>query len=261
MMRSLSIASTGMAAQQMTIDVIANNLANVSTTGFKKSSAEFEELLYQTFKAAGTTTSLGPLPVGIQLGSGVQPASVHKIFVQGDFEQTQNALDIAIEGDGFFQVTLPDGTTAYTRTGSFKLDSEGTVVTAEGLPLLPTIAIPADTQQISVSPEGAISATVAGVTEPVILGTLELARMINVAGLNSVGKNLYQVTAASGEPITGAPGKEGFGTLLQGFLESSNVNIAEEMVKMIVAQRAYEINSKAIQTSDEMLSLVNNLKR
>ncbi|MEK7286652.1 MAG: flagellar basal-body rod protein FlgG [Nitrospirota bacterium] len=261
MMRSLYIATTGMAAQQTSIEVISNNLANVSTTGFKKSSAEFHELLYQTFRPAGAQRTSGILPVGIQVGLGVQPMSAHKTFAQGNLEHTHNPLDIAIEGDGFFQVTLPNGNTAYTRTGSFELNNEGTVVTKEGLPLLPAIAIASGTKHLAISPEGVVSGVLAGATEATVIGTIELARFINPAGLDSLGKNLFQETTASGGPLTGAPGLEGFGELQHTFLESSNVNIAEEMVKMIVAQRAYELNSKAIQTSDEMLSLVNTLKR
>ncbi len=261
MMPSLYIAKTGMAAQQLTIEVISNNLANVSTTGFKKSSAEFHELLYQTFRPAGSPRVSGVLPVGIQVGLGVQPMSAHKTFRQGEFEHTQNDFDMAIEGDGFFQVTLPDGNTGYTRSGAFELNDQGAIVTPEGLPLLPAISIPSGMQKISISKEGVVSGTAAGTVVQTVIGTLELARFANPAGLDSLGENLYQVTNASGTALTGAPGKEGFGTVEQKFLESSNVNIAEEMVKMIVAQRAYELNSKAIQTSDEMLSLVNNLKR
>ena len=261
MMKSLYIASTGMAAQQMAIGVIAHNLANVSTLGYKKDVTEFQDLFYQTFRAAGSPTSLGALPVGIQLGSGVQPLTVHKLFGQGDFEQTEQSLDIAIEGGGFFQVVLPDGSTAYTRAGSFKLDSEGNVVSPQGFPLLPSLSIPSTTKNVSISPEGVVSVTLAGAITPEVIGTIELARFINEAGLSALGKNVFQPTGASGEPLTGLPGQEGFGTLLQGSLESSNVNIADEMVKMIVAQRAYELNSKAIQTSDEMLALVNSLKR
>ena len=261
MMRALSIASTGMAAQQLSVEVIANNLANVSTIGFKKSTWDFQDLIYQTLKAPGTTTGLGTLPVGIQIGSGVQPVSVHRSFSQGDFEATKRSLDLAIEGDGFFQVTLPDGSVAYTRTGAFKMDSEGSIVTVEGYPILPDISIPAGTQTLNISPSGEVSAVIAGTPEPTVIGTIELARFTNAAGLNSTGKNLYLPTAASGEAVTGAPGGNGFGTLLQGSLEGSNVNIAEEMVNMIVAQRAYELNSKAIQTSDDMLSIANNLKR
>lgn len=261
MMRALSIAGTGLGSQQLSVEVIANNLANVSTVGFKKSRGEFQDLMYQTLRSAGATTTTGTLPVGIQLGSGVIPVSVHRTFAQGDFQQTQNPLDLAIEGDGFFQVTLPDGSTGYSRAGSLSLDSEGNIVTAEGYPILPNVTIPSAAQTINILPTGVISVVEATGAAPQQIGTLELARFTNPAGLNSMGKNLYQATAASGEAVTGAPGQEGFGTVQQGSLEGSNVNIAEEMVNMIVAQRAYELNSKAIQTTDEMLSMVNNLKR
>ncbi len=261
MIRALSVASTGMAAQQLTVEVIANNLANVSTTGFKKSAWNFQDLLYHTVRAAGTTTDVGTTPVGIQLGSGVRAVSVHRSFKQGDFRETDSPLDLAIEGEGFFQVSLPDGTSAYTRTGSFKMDSEGNVVTSEGYPILPNISVPANTQTLTVGASGDVSALTAGSTTATVVGTIELARFINPAGLNSLGKNLYQETAASSSPTTGTPGLDGLGTLLQGALEGSNVNIAEEMVSMIVAQRAYELNSKAIQTSDEMMGIANNLKR
>jgi flagellar basal-body rod protein FlgG len=248
-----------MGSQQLSVEVIAHNLANVSTVGFKKSRGEFEDLMYQTLKSPGSTTGTGTLPVGIQIGSGVIPVAVHRTFAQGEFQHTQNPLDLAIEGDGFFQVSLPDGSTAYTRAGSFSVDSEGSIVTADGYPLQPNLAVPANAQGITILPTGVVSAVVAGASQQI--GTLELARFTNPAGLNSMGKNLYQVTAASGEAVTGTPGQEGFGTVLQGALEGSNVNIAEEMVNMIIAQRAYELNSKAVQTTDEMLAMVNNLKR
>jgi flagellar basal-body rod protein FlgG len=202
------------------------------------------------------------LPVGVQLGSGVQPVSVHKIFSQGVFEETKNPLDIYIEGEGFFQVNLPDGTTAYTRTGEFKLDKEGTVMTSEGFPLSPAITIPPGVEAVSINPEGQVSVKLAASPDtPTVIGTIELTQFINPEGLSSLGKNMYQITAASGDPVVGLPGQEGFGRLLQGLLEASNVNIAEEMVNMITSQRAYELNSKAIQASDEMLALVNGLKR
>ncbi len=261
MMRALATAATGLEAQQLMVDVIANNLANVSTVGFKKSAAEFQDLMYQTLKAPGTSTGIGELPVGIQVGLGVKPVSVHRTFGQGSFQQTQNSLDLAIEGDGFFQVTLPNGSLAFTRAGSFKIDNQGTIVNAEGYPLSPPIIVPAETTTINVSPQGKIEAVTTGVPEPLELGDILLARFVNPAGLNSIGKNLYQATVASGESIPGQPGELGIGTVLQGSLETSNVNIAEELVNMIVAQRAYEINSKAIQTGDEMLSTVNALKR
>lgn len=261
MMRALSIASTGMAAQQLSVAVVANNLANVSTVGFKKSRWDFQDLIYQTLKSPGTTTGTGQVPVGIQIGTGVNPVSVYRGFAQGDFQQTDTPLDFAIEGEGFFQVTLPDGSVAYTRTGSFKMDSDGRIVSAEGYPVLPDITIPADTLSLTVSPQGEVNAVIPGSAAPTLLGTIELARFTNPPGLHSLGKNLYQATAASGDPTTGSAGLNGFGTILQGALEGSNVNIAEEMVNMIIAQRAYELNSKAIQTSDEMLSIANNIKR
>lgn len=260
-MRALSIASTGLEAQQLAVEVIANNLANVSTTGFKKSTAQFQDLFYQTLKAAGTTTDIGTLPVGIQVGSGVQPVSVHRTFQQGDFIQTGNSLDIAVEGEGFFQITLPDGTLAYTRAGAFRLDNEGNIVTSGGYPLTPSLSISPDVQTISISPGGIMSIITASNAIPTQVGTIELARFPNPSGLNSAGKSLFQSTQASGEPITGVPSLSGFGSILQASLENSNVNIAEEMVNMIIAQRAYEVNSKVIQSSDEMMSVANNLKR
>lgn len=260
-MNALSIASTGMSAQQLAVETIANNLANMSTTGFKKSVNEFQDLMYQTIKSAGTSSGSGTLPVGLQIGTGVKPVSIHKIFAQGDFQHTQNPLDIAIQGDGFFQVTMPDGTTAYTRAGSLKTDLNGNLVTPDGYPILPAMTIPSDAQSISITPQGVLSVIRAGNSTPVQIGTIDLARFPNPAGLNSMGQNLFSATLGSGAALTGAPGLTGFGTLLQGSLENSNVNIAEEMVNMIVAQRAYEVNSKAIQTSDDMLSVVNSLKR
>ncbi|MFQ5588121.1 MAG: flagellar basal-body rod protein FlgG [Nitrospiria bacterium] len=261
MMRALSIASTGMAAQQLSVAVVANNLANVSTVGFKKGRWDFQDLIYQTLKSPGTTTGTGQVPVGIQIGTGVDPVSVYRGFGQGDFVQTDAPLDMAIEGEGFFQVTLPDGSVAYTRTGSFKMSSDGSLVSAEGYPVQPNITVPADTLSLTITPQGEINVMTPGSTAPTLLGTIELARFTNPAGLNSLGKNLYQATAASGDATTGTAGLNGFGTVLQGALEGSNVNIAEEMVNMIVAQRAYELNSKAIQTSDEMLAIANNIKR
>ncbi len=261
MMRALSIASTGMAAQQISVEIISNNLANVSTTGFKKSNFDFQDLIYQTITAPGTDTGIGTLPVGLQLGSGVHPVSVYRTFAQGDFEQTKNPLDLAIEGSGFFQVSLPDGSIAYTRAGALKLDSEGSIVTSDGFPILPDITVPSDAQTVNISPSGLVSVIQAGNPTPTQVGTIELARFTNPSGLDSKGKNLFQPTSASGEAVTGTPGQEGLGSILQGALEGSNVNIAEEMVNMIVAQRAYELNSKAIQTADEMMSMANNLKR
>ena len=261
-MRSLFIAATGMEAQKLNIDVIANNLANVNTVGFKRSRADFQELLYQDLKTPGAVASEGnQIPSGIQTGLGVKPVAVQKIFHQGDFVQTGNKLDLVIEGDGFFQISMPDGTVSYTRSGAFKLDSEVRVVNSDGYPLEPAITIPASTVSVTVSADGKISVLEAGSTTTTEVGQIELARFINPAGLRALGKNLFSSTAASGEPTTGSPGTEGSGTLAQGFIEMSNVNIVEEMVNMIVSQRAYEINSKAVQASDEMLQLANNLKR
>lgn len=261
MNRALSIASTGLTAQQLSVGVIANNLANVSTVGFKKSNWNFQDLLYQAVTDPGAATTVGTTPVGIELGSGVRTVSVHRFFKQGDFRETQNPLDIATEGEGFFQVTLPDLTTAYTRSGSFQLDSGGNMVTSEGYPMVPNITVPTDALAVTINNTGEVFARVPGTATLTLLGTIQLARFANPPGLHSLGRNLYQETAASGLPTAGTPGLNGFGTLLQGSLEGSNVNIAEEMVNMIVAQRAYELNSKAIQTADEMLGIANNLKR
>jgi flagellar basal-body rod protein FlgG len=262
MLRSLFTAATGMEAQQLNIDVIANNLANVNTVGFKKSRADFQELFYQDLKTPGATSAEGSeIPSGIQLGLGVRPVAVQKLFLQGDFANTGNSLDLVIEGDGFFQIMTPDGTIAYTRAGAFKLDSEGRIVNSDGYPLEPNITIPTDTLSITAGSDGKITVLQAGSTTPSEIGQIELARFINPGGLKADGRNLFTPTAASGDPLLGTPGTEGFGTINQGFLELSNVNIVEEMVNMIISQRAYEVNSKAIQTSDEMLQVTNNLKR
>lgn len=262
MLRSLFIAATGMEAQKFNIDVISNNLANVNTTGFKKSRADFQELIYQNLRNPGATSAEGSqVPSGIQVGLGVKPVAVQKIFEQGDFVKTGNTLDLVIEGDGFFQILMPDGTVAYTRSGAFKLDSEGRVVNSDGYPLEPGITVPADTINITVSANGKVSVLQPGSSAPVEIGQIELARFINPGGLRAIGKNLYLPTASSGEATTAYPNNEGFGTIAQGFLEMSNVNIVEEMVNMIVSQRAYEINSKAVQASDDMLQIVNNLRR
>lgn len=262
MLRSLFIAATGMEAQKLNIDVIANNLANVNTVGFKKSRADFQELFYQDLKTPGATSAEGSeVPSGIQMGLGVRPVAVQKIFLQGDFANTGNSLDLVIEGDGFFQIMMPDGTIGYTRSGAFKLDSEGRIVNSDGYPLEPSITIPTDTINITVGSDGKITVLQAGSSTPSEIGQIEVARFINPGGLKSIGRNLFTPTASSGDPLLGTPGTEGFGTINQGFVELSNVNIVEEMVNMIISQRAYEVNSKAIQTSDEMLQIINNLKR
>jgi len=261
MIRALFTAATGMIAQQMNIDTIANNMANVNTTGFKKSRVNFQDLLYETIKPAGTETSAGAtIPEGIQVGHGVRPASIAKLFTPGNMIQTGNPLDLMVEGDGFFQVQLPDGTIAYTRDGSFKRNETGQVMTADGYPLSPGITIPENAESISVGRDGVVSAYVDGAQQN--LGTIQLVGFINPAGLDArLGSNLLLETEASGAPNPGQPGLDGMGMLAQGFLENSNVQVVEEILQMIIAQRAYEASSKVIQSSDEMLQLANNVKR
>ena len=254
MIRSLWIAKTGMEAQQTQMDVISNNLANVSTNGFKRSRAVFEDLLYQTLRQPGAQSSQQTqLPTGFQLGTGVRPVATERVFTQGNLQQTGNSKDVAIQGQGFFQVLLPDGATAYTRDGNFQTDSQGQLVTSSGFAIQPAITIPANAQSISIGRDGTVSVTQSGSTSPVQVGTLQLATFVNSAGLQSLGENLYVETAASGTASTNTPGTNGAGLLNQGYVETSNVNVVEELVNMIQTQRAYEINSKAIQTSDQML--------
>jgi flagellar basal-body rod protein FlgG len=251
-----------MIAQQLNIDVISNNLSNVNTTGFKKSRVDFQDLLYQTMRAAGTPIIQGAqIPTGIQIGHGVRSAATQKIYTPGDFKQTDAPFDMLIEGDGFFQVLLPDGNVAYTRDGAFKKDGQGKIVTSDGFSLEPELIIPDDATDISIGTDGTVSVLRAGSQDPELIGQIELAHFINPAGLSSTGRNLLLTTAASGPAVTGTPGLDGFGTIAQGYLEMSNVQVVEEMVDMIVAQRAYEVSSKAIQTSDEMLQIANNLRR
>ena len=255
MIRSLWISKTGLEAQQTQMDVISNNLANVSTTGFKRARAVFEDLLYQTIRQPGAQSSeQTQLPSGLQLGTGVKPVATERIFTQGNLQQTGNAKDVAIQGNGFFQVLMPDGTTTYTRDGSFQLDSNGQLVTASGYTVQPAITIPPDAQNLTIARDGTVSVTQAGSSTPVTVGTLQLAMFVNPAGLQSLGENLYAETASSGTPNTNTPGSNGAGTLNQAYIETSNVNVVEEMVNMIQTQRAYEINSKAISTSDQMLA-------
>jgi flagellar basal-body rod protein FlgG len=262
MIRALFTAATGMTAQQLNIDTVANNLANVNTTGFKRSRVDFQDLLYQTSRMPGSPTAQGAdAPTGTQVGGGVRPASTQRIFTQGDFQRTDNPLDLVIEGDGFFQVLRGDGTTAYTRAGSFRKDANGRVVNPDGFALQPEITIPEQATDISVGTDGIVSVTLAGNNTPQQVGTIELARFVNPAGLNSIGRNLYLPTAASGNALTGAPGSQGFGTLSQGYVEMSNVKVVEEMVNLIIGQRAYEAGSKAVQSADEMLQQANNLRR
>jgi len=263
MERSLWTAATGMNAQQFHLDVIANNLANVNTVGYKRDRAEFEDLLYATLRLPGVPiTGGGRIPTGIQVGHGVKVAGTQKIHATGPFEETKNPLDLAIEGNGFFQVLLPDGEIGYTRNGRFSKDTEGKVVNANGYILQPEITIPEDATDISVTEDGTVFAIMGGdMKTPEEIGKIELVRFINPAGLSAMGKNILKQTAASGEPITGTPGEAGFGRISQGFIEMSNVNVVEEMVGMIIAQRAYEFSSKAIQTADAMLGVVSTLKR
>jgi flagellar basal-body rod protein FlgG len=251
-----------MEAQQLNMDITANNLANVNTTGFKKSRADFQDLLYQTIRSAGSTQAQGvQVPTGIQVGLGTRMAAVQKVFTQGDFKQTDNDLDVVIEGNGFFQVMQPSGELAYTRDGSLKIDGTGKLVTSDGYAVQPEMTIPAEATDISIGEDGTVTVSVAGQTAPQQLGQLQLVKFLNPAGLNSLGRNLLVATDASGEPITASPGQDGLGTLRQGVVEMSNVKVVDEMVNMIEAQRAYEINSKSIQASDEMLNTANNLKR
>ncbi len=254
MIRSLWIAKTGLDAQQTQMDVISNNLANVSTNGFKRSRAVFEDLLYQTIRQPGAQSSQQTqVPSGLQIGTGVRPVAAERIHTQGNLQQTGNQLDVAIQGAGFLQVLMPDGTTAYTRDGSMQSNSQGQLVTANGFAIQPAITIPANSTSVTIGLDGVISVLQQGSTAPVQVGSMQLATFINPAGLQSVGSNLYQETASSGTPNTTVPGTNGSGTLNQSFVETSNVNVVEEMVNMIQTQRAYEINSKAITASDQML--------
>lgn len=260
MMRSLFTAATGMKGQQQQIDTIANNLANVNTTGFKKSRNHFQDLLYQNEKKAGVASSASTqVPVGIHVGHGTKHVSTEKIFTQGNLQSTGNQLDLSIDGLGFFQILQPNGAIAFSRAGQFNIDGQGRLVTDEGMFLDPEINIPQETTKIQVGFDGTVSVFLRDETEPEAIGTMQLARFSNPAGLTPIGKNLYVSSPASGTPIVEVPGIAGMGTLNQGFLESSNVSVVEEMVNMITAQRAYEVNSKAIQTSDQMLQTVNNL--
>jgi flagellar basal-body rod protein FlgG len=256
---ALWIAKTGLDAQQTQMAVITNNLANVSTTGFKRSRAVFADLLYQTVRQPGAQSSQdSQLPSGLMLGTGVRPVATEKLFSQGNIVQTGNPLDLAINGRGFFQVLLPDGTQAYTRDGSFQLTADGQIVTAAGFQLDPGITVPEQVQSLTVGADGTVSVLVAGESAPTEIGQVQLADFINPAGLQPIGENLFLETASSGNPQAGSPGDTGLGTLVQGSLESSNVNVVEELVSMIETQRAYEMNSKAIATTDEMLAYVNN---
>ncbi len=260
MINSLWISKTGMEAQQMQLDVISNNLANVSTNGFKRASAVFEDLMYQNLRQAGANSAeQSQLPTGLQVGLGVRTVATSRSFSQGALQQSGNKLDVAVQGNGFFQVTQPDGTTNYTRDGSFQVDSQGRLVTSTGLPIANGVTVPANATGINISNDGTVTATIPGTTEPQGIGTIALASFINPAGLDPKGGNMYAETAASGQPNTGTPGANGMGTLMQGYVETSNVNVVQELVTMIQTQRAYEMNSKAIQTSDQMLQKLGQL--
>jgi len=260
MINSLMISKTGMTAQQTQLDVISNNLANVSTNGFKRSNAVFEDLMYQNLRQVGANANeQAELPTGLQVGLGVRTVATSRSFTQGSLQQSGNALDVAINGQGFFQVQMPDGTTAYTRDGSFQLNAQGQLVTNSGYPLSAGITLPAETTSITISGDGIVSAKLPGTTQPQQVGVLELANFINPAGLEPLGQNLFRESVASGNPIAGNPGTTGMGNLMQGFTEASNVNVVQELVTMIQTQRAYEMNSKAIQTSDQMLQRLSQL--
>lgn len=262
MIRSLYSGASGMYAQQMNIDTIANNMANVNTYGYKKQRMQFEDLMYQTIKEAGSATSDATRrPTELAIGAGVRPVATQRSFTIGNLENTANPLDMAIGGDGFFQLVNAEGDLVYTRDGSFKLNAEGQVVTSNGYFLEPGITFPADTEAVSITPDGIVMASIYGQTDAEEVGTIELARFINPGGLKSLGGNMYAETEASGQSIIGAPTSDGFGSLEQGWIENSNVELVEEMVNMITAQRAYDLNSKVIRTSDTMIETANNLKR
>jgi len=264
MVRSLWTAAAGMAGQQFNIDTISNNLSNVNTTGFKKNRADFEDLLYQTVKTAGTPATEHTLvPVGIQVGHGVKVAATQKVHTQGSLQNTNNISDIAVSGEGMFQVQLYDGSFGYTRDGAFKIDSNGQFVSSNGYRLVPDLVMPEGfiRDTVAVAQDGEVTVKIPGRDDPIVVGQIELYRFVNPAGLQAIGQNLYKVSAASGDPIGGRPGYDGMGQTIHKFLEMSNVEIVQEMVNMIVAQRAYEFNSKSIQTSDNMLGVAANLKR
>ena len=260
MLRSLTTAATGMLSQQLNIDVISNNLANVNTAGYKKTRAEFQDLLSQTIKPVGAQTFQGTTqPVGIQVGLGTKTSATVKEFTEGAFKSTGGKLDMAIEGDGFFQIQRDDGTIAYTRDGSFKIDANGQLTTTDGYMVQPQVSIPIDTQQITITPDGSVSVKTAGSSTQTQVGSLTLVKFANPAGLSSIGKNLYEETAASGKPTEGQPGQEGFGTIQQGFIEGSNVQVVEELINLIQAERAFEANSKLISASNQMLQIANRM--
>jgi len=261
-MRALNIAATGMLAQELNVEVISNNIANMNTTGYKRQRAEFQDLLYQNLERAGAASSDSGTVVtnGIQIGLGVRAGSVYRIMEQGNLQQTENPYDLAIQGRGFFHIQMPDGSDAYTRAGSFQLSPTGQIVTPQGYTVSPGITVPQDATSVSISPTGQVQAILPGQNTPQTLGQLELTSFFNEAGLESLGDNQFKETAASGSPTTGLPGSTGFGTLTQGFVETSNVNAVSEITNLITAQRAYEMNSKVITAADDMLQATNNLR-
>ena len=261
-MRALDIAATGMQAQQTNVEVISNNIANMTTTGFKRQRAEFQDLIYQNLRRVGSNSSDSGsiVPSGAQIGLGVKTAAIYRINEQGNLQQTSNALDLAIQGNGYFQVTLPTGATAYTRDGTFGLAPDGTIVTADGYVVQPGIQVPTNATSVTINTSGQVQATISGQTAPQTLGQLQLAAFPNDAGLQAQGGNLFVQTSASGAPVAGTPGSPGFGSVMQGFIETSNVNVVTEITNLITAQRAYEMNSKVITTSDQMLSTLSNLR-
>ena len=260
MINSLWIAKTGMTAQQTQLDVISHNLANVSTNGFKRNNAVFEDLIYQNLRQVGAQNDeQNQLPTGLHLGLGVRTVATSRTFTQGSLQQSNNSLDVAINGNGFFEVNLPDGTIGYTRDCSFQLDAQGRMVTSSGLPVANGITVPPNAIKVSISADGIVSATLPGNPAPQQLGNIAMSSFVNPAGLEPVGQNMYKESAASGQPQQGQPGTNGLGFIKQGFLEASNVNVVEELVTMIQTQRAYEMNSKAISTSDQMLAKLSQL--
>jgi len=261
-MRSLSVAATGMMAQQLNVEVISNNIANMTTTGYKRRRPEFQDLLYQSERRIGSASSEAGtiVPAGVQLGLGVKTAAVYRIHDQGNLIVTENRFDLAIQGEGFFMVETPEGEIAYTRSGNFQLSPQGVIVTQDGYPLSPGITVPANAVEVAIGQTGLVTAKLQGQTNLVTLGQLELATFVNPAGLEAIGSNLLLETESSGPAITGTPGSEGLGTVLQGHLESSNVNPVQEITQLITAQRAYDMNSKVIQASDEMMGTVTQLR-
>ncbi len=260
MINSLWISKTGMEAQQTQLDIISNNLANVSTTGFKRAHAVFEDLMYQNLRQVGSSSSeQSQLPTGLQIGLGVRTVATSRSFAQGNVQQSSNSMDVAIQGNGFFQITMPDGTLNYTRDGSFQIDAQGRLVTATGHPVANGVTVPANATGVSIAANGTVTAMIPGNVTPQPIGTIALANFVNPAGLDPRGQNLYAESPASGQPQAGTPGANGMGSLMQGYVETSNVNVVQELVTMIQTQRAYEMNSKAIQTSDQMLQKLGQL--